>query len=124
MPEDERTKLRRECQEDLDALRGVLDERQWVLFERIIARLTRIELGTFSASEENTKPGRRFTSTEQEPRAPTPAYPMPATQEPVGRVALKSAQRRYDSTERWTAEGVREIFEEAKKDPPKEGGGE
>lgn len=115
MPEDERTKLRRECQEDLDALRGVVDERQWVLFERIIARLTRIELGTFSSHEENTRPGRRFTSTEQELRSRTPAYPVQAAQ--------KGEPRRAESSDRWTADGVREIFDEARKDP-KEGGGE
>lgn len=101
MPEDERTKLRRECQEDLDALRGVVEERVWVLLERIIARLTRIEVGTFPASEENTNPARRSA---------TPSY--------------VSAQRRHDSVERWTADGVKGIFEEARKDPPKEGSGE
>lgn len=64
MNDDDRARLRQECQEDLDALRGVADERTFVLLERILARLTRLEVGGFTESEAPTKPAKRFSSTE------------------------------------------------------------
>lgn len=65
MAEDERTKLRRLSQESLDALRGQIEERQWELYELILARLTRLETGEFPIEEVPTKPAKRFTSTEK-----------------------------------------------------------
>jgi len=61
--EDERTKTRRESQELLDALRGdpSVSPRAWELFENILARLLRLETGSFGPEETPTKPARRLT---------------------------------------------------------------
>jgi hypothetical protein len=60
MTDDERTKLRLECHEDLAALRagGELTERAFRLFEKLVQRLDRIETGSFSTAERPTDPER------------------------------------------------------------------
>jgi hypothetical protein len=105
MSEDERTKLRRLSQEALDALRGEgqASERTWELFHLLMTRLLRLELGSFAPEETPTAPAKRFTSTEAGPNtSPTPK-------------AFDAVQpKRFNSTERWTADSVKELFEEAR----------
>jgi hypothetical protein len=112
MSEDERTKLRRLSQEALDALRGEgqASERTWELFHLILTRLLRLEIGSFAPEETPTSPAKRFTSTEQGGITPKA---MDAVLPPV--LDPKSAPpRRLNSTERWTADSVKELFEEAR----------
>jgi hypothetical protein len=62
--EDDRDRLRQECHADLASLRTdtTLSERAFRLFEKIVARLDRIETGTFHETESPTKPERRGSS--------------------------------------------------------------
>jgi len=61
---DEREKLRQECYDDLAALRDdpSVSERAFRLFEKLCARLTRLETGSFSTEEKPTEPERRASS--------------------------------------------------------------
>jgi hypothetical protein len=61
---DEREKLRQECHEDLAALRAdpATSERAYRLFEKLVARLDRLETGAFSTTERPTEPERRTSS--------------------------------------------------------------
>lgn len=111
MGEDDRTKLRRLSQESLDALRGNVDERTWELFELILARLTRLETGEFSPEEVPTRPDKRFTSTEKGPGGPKPSLTpekLPAVLDP--KLLPPGRPKRFDSTEKWTAEKVKDVF--------------
>jgi hypothetical protein len=60
---DEREQLRAECQEDLEALRldPNMPERAFRLFEKLCARLTRLETGSFPETERPTEPERGRT---------------------------------------------------------------
>jgi hypothetical protein len=63
--EEEREKLRQECHADLDALRtdSEMPERAFRLLEKLVARLDRIETGSFHETESPTKPERRHSAT-------------------------------------------------------------
>lgn len=53
---DDREKIRKECRDDLDALRGTdLPERARELLEKLDQRLTRLETGSFPVNEAVTK---------------------------------------------------------------------
>jgi hypothetical protein len=58
MTDDDRAKLRGECHADLAELRGggELPERAFRLLERLVARLDRLETGSFPAEETPTAP--------------------------------------------------------------------
>ena len=60
MPDEDREKLRQDCHADLLALRtgGELPERAYRLLERLVARLDRLETGSFSTEETPTVPER------------------------------------------------------------------
>ena len=56
---EEREQLRRECHEDLIALRSeTLPERAFRLLEKLVARLDRLETGSFFPTEAPTEPER------------------------------------------------------------------
>jgi hypothetical protein len=60
---DERERYREECYEDLQALRSEnLPERAFRLLEKILARLDRIETGSFPMREMPTEPERKSSS--------------------------------------------------------------
>ena len=67
MTDDDREKLREECYADLAVLRSSPDipERVFRLLERIVARLDRIETGSFPVSEMPTEPERRTSSSQR-----------------------------------------------------------
>lgn len=111
MSEDSRVRARRESQEHLDALRGVVDERTWELFELVLARLTRLETGDFPTNEAPTKPEHRFTSTEKGPGGPKPSLTpekLPAVLDP--KLLPAGRPKRFDSTEKWTADKVKDML--------------
>ena len=60
MPDEDREKLRQDCHADLLALRtgGELPERASRLLERLVARLDRLETGSFPDEERPTAPER------------------------------------------------------------------
>lgn len=63
MSDDERERIRQECHADLAALRGTeLEERAFQLFEKLVARLDRLETGSFPPEETPTAPERRPSS--------------------------------------------------------------
>ena len=54
---DEREKLRQECHDDLATLRaGDMPERAFRLLEKLVARLDRLETGSFLQTEAPTEP--------------------------------------------------------------------
>jgi hypothetical protein len=111
--EDERTKLRRLSQEALDALRGEgeVSPRAWELFHLVLTRLLRLELGSFTPEETPTSPDRRFTSTEQGISSRTTPPTMDAVLPPILNPKIS---KRFQSTEKWTANAVKELFDKAK----------
>ena len=58
MPDEDREKLRQDCHADLLALRtgGELPERAYRLLERLVARLDRLETGSFPDEERPRRP--------------------------------------------------------------------
>jgi hypothetical protein len=105
--EDDRTALRRLSFEHLEALHGILSEREWALFEVILARLLRLETGSFEVEEVPTKPAKRFSSTE---KGLTPSG-MPSVLDPN-----RLGPKRHDSTARWTSEEAVKILEGAREE--------
>ena len=61
--DDERERIRQECQDDLEALRldPSMPERAFRLFEKLCARMTHLETGSFSSDERPTEPERGRT---------------------------------------------------------------
>lgn len=107
MAEDDRTRLRRLCVEHLEALHGILSDREFGLLEAVLARLTRLETGDFEGDEPPTKPARRFTSTE---KGLTPSG-MPSVLDPA-----RLGPKRHDSTSKWTSEEAVRILEGAREE--------
>jgi len=58
MTDDDRERLRKECYDDLAELRvgGELPERAFQLLEKLVARMTRLETGSFPTEELPTAP--------------------------------------------------------------------
>jgi len=64
MTDEDRDTFRRDCHADLAVLRGdpLVSERAFRLLERIVARLDRIETGSFLPTEAPTEPERKVSS--------------------------------------------------------------
>lgn len=97
---NERERLRQECRDDLDVLRLDPDmpERVFRLYEKILARLDRLETGTFDSTEKPTDPRRDGTA-----RADVePLQHAVVEAKPTGRQRIESAtevkRQRHDST--------------------------
>ena len=122
---NERERLRQECRDDLDVLRLDPDmpERVFRLYEKILARLDRLETGTFDSTEKPTDPRRDGTA-----RADVePLQHAVVEAKPTGRQRIESAtevkRQRHDSTKGWKNDPVFEALGVPKK-PKKDGSGE